>query len=108
MISIIQKFVIKIIFTFIFAVDSWLDGHSNHDMANSNDINSADSGERIYSGRTSPKKRFNPDSRGLSRGVSANTIDSFDNAYNRKPPSASRLDTVQANPDTARDDFFDS
>ena len=103
------------ILTFAFpllTVDSWLDGDNNNAALNNNnntDANSADSGERIYNGRTSPKKRFNPEeTKGIRRGASANTIDSFDNAYNRKPPSGSRLPTVEANPDSSRDDFFDS
>ena len=86
----------------LFSADSWLD-----DDNNAEDINS-DSGERIYSGgRTSPKKRYHGEgSANIHRGVSASTIDSFDNAYQRKPPSASRhgtVDTVQE-----KDDFFDS
>lgn len=83
-----------------------MDGDNNNEPAN--DVISGGSSERIYNGRTSPKKRFNPEDRGLSRGVSANTIDSFDNAFNRKPPSGSKLPTLVANPDSSRDDFFDS
>lgn len=81
-------------------VDSWLDGDNN----NNNDTRSLDSAERIYSGRSSPQKRVNIDTR-LNRGISANTIDSFDNAYNRKPPSASH---ITANGTLETDDFFDS
>lgn len=80
--------------------DSWLDGDNNDDF-------NSDTGERIYSGRTSPKKRYHGDgSANIHRGISASTIDSFDNAYNKKPPSASTqrtVDTVQE-----KDDFFDS
>lgn len=82
-------------------VDSWLDGDNN----NNNDMMSADSGDRIYSGRASPKKRINRKEATLRRGISANTVDSFDNAYNRKPPSghAPRSSQIQE-----QDDFFDS
>lgn len=65
-----------------------------------------DSGERIYSGRTSPKKRHGEDSK-VHRGISAQTIDSFDNAYQRKPPSASHNYGNQLT-EAQRDDFFDS
>ena len=85
---------------FLFSDDSWLDGDNNDDF-------NSDTGERIYSGRTSPKKRYHGDgSANIHRGISASTIDSFDNAYNKKPPSASTqrtVDTVQE-----KDDFFDS
>lgn len=85
-------------------VDSWLSGENN----NVRDSQSVDSGERIYSGRTSPKKQFNgSDDKPLRRGVSENTIDSFDNAYSRKPPSASRV-TNHGIAESHHDDFFDS
>ncbi|XP_053398615.1 uncharacterized protein LOC123543404 isoform X2 [Mercenaria mercenaria] len=80
--------------------DSWLDGDNNN-----NDTRSADSAERIYSGRSSPKKQANTN--GIRRGISANTIDSFDNAFNRKPPSASHI-TTNGIDESQRDDFFDT
>ena len=88
-------------FSFTISADSWLEGDNDAEDFNS------DTGERIYSGRTSPKKRFHGEGNAdIQRGISASTIDSFDNAYNRKPPSASKkgaVDTVQE-----KDDFFDS
>ncbi|KAL4237744.1 hypothetical protein ACF0H5_002456 [Mactra antiquata] len=85
--------------------DSWLDGDNNNNK-NNNDNQSVDSGERIYSGRTSPKKRFTEDTR-INRGISAQTIDSFDNAYQRKPPSGSRHRGNQMS-EADKDDFFDT
>lgn len=82
-------------------VDSWLGDNNNNEDFNS------DAEERIYSGRTSPKKRYHGDgSASIHRGISASTIDSFDNAYNRKPPSASMRNTVDTVEE--KDDFFDS
>lgn len=81
--------------------ESWLgDGNNNEDL-------NSDAEERIYSGRTSPKKRYHSEGNAtVHRGVSSNTIDSFDNAYNRKPPSASLRNTVDT--EQEKDDFFDS
>jgi len=84
----------------MFSVDSWLDGDNNNRPGGS-----IDSEENIYNGRSSPQKQFNPSKSGINRGISANTIDSFDNAYNRKPPSASLHNTAN---DDKNDDFFDS
>ena len=84
-----------------FSDDSWLGDDNNNEDFNS------DTEERIYSGRTSPKKRYHGDDKApVHRGVSSSTIDSFDNAYNRKPPSASMRNTVD--PVQEKDDFFDS
>ncbi|KAL3874674.1 hypothetical protein ACJMK2_037654 [Sinanodonta woodiana] len=84
-------------------VDSWLDGSNNDDV-------NSDSGERIYSGRASPKKRLhretNTNSSNIHRGASASTVDSFENAFNKKPPSASAPRTVKSVKE--QDDFFDS
>ena len=84
-----------------FSDDSWLGDDNNNEDFNS------DTEERIYSGRTSPKKRYHGDDKApVHRGVSSSTIDSFDNAYNKKPPSASMRNTVD--PVQEKDDFFDS
>ncbi|XP_060560334.1 uncharacterized protein LOC132720261 isoform X2 [Ruditapes philippinarum] len=81
--------------------DSWLNGDNNN---NDEDGQSGDSGERIYSGRSSPKKQTKE---GLTRGISSRTVDSFDNAFNRKPPSASHI-TSNGTHGSQQDDFFDS
>ncbi|XP_052766292.1 inner centromere protein B-like [Mya arenaria] len=80
-------------------VDSWLDGDNNNN--NNDSLHSADSDEKIYNGRSSPQKQIKSEKRGLNRGISANTIDSFDNAYNRKQPGASQNAEI-------KDDFFDT
>lgn len=82
-------------FLFYFSVDSWLDGSNNN----------SDADERIYSGRTSPRKFYNENSN-TKPPPSASTIDSFDNAFNRKPPSASAPRHPHLKEE--RDDFFDS
>lgn len=93
----------EILISFIlFSADSWLsDNNNNNNNKNDEDSRSGDSGERIYSGRSSPKKQSKE---GLTRGISSRTIDSYDNAFNRKPPSASHIH----NHDSQQDDFFDS
>lgn len=73
--------------------DSWLNGDNNKEEG-------SEAGDRIYNGRSSPTK--NPNVRDCP--PSASTVDSYDNAYNRKPTSASRA--VQITSQT--DDFFDS
>ncbi|XP_069117509.1 ensconsin-like [Argopecten irradians] len=81
-------------------VDSWLDGDNN----NSREDRSA-MGDRVYSGgRCSPQKHLQDTTN--QRYHSASTVDSFDNAYNRKPPSASAPRQSQLQEET--DDFFDS
>ena len=104
------KELIHFIFSLIISVDSWLEGDNNN-KGNDGilDQQSADSEERIYSGRTSPKKRYHrntSDSAALHRGTSENTLDSFDNAYARKVNSLEKSrNTTNAADD---DDFFDT
>ncbi|CAC5362271.1 unnamed protein product [Mytilus coruscus] len=54
--------------------DSWLNGDDN------NNDNPSEPGDRVYNGRTSPSKNMNH----RECPPSASTVDSFDNAYNRK------------------------
>ena len=82
--------------------DSWLEGENNN-IAN---LHSETSGlsERIYSGRESPHKtihvRSSAENRARMSAFSTSTADSFDYAFQRKPPIAPV--------DTTKDDFFDS
>ncbi|XP_033734292.1 uncharacterized protein CCDC198-like [Pecten maximus] len=81
-------------------VDSWLDGDNNNAREDQSDM-----GDRVYSGgRCSPQKQMQDTT--SHRYPSASTVDSFDNAYNRKPPSASAPRQTQLPEET--DDFFDS
>ncbi|OWF36168.1 ensconsin-like [Mizuhopecten yessoensis] len=79
-------------------VDSWLDGDNNTGG------NQSEMGDRVYSGRCSPQKQVQDTTN--NRYPSASTVDSFDNAYNRKTPSASATRQKQLPEET--DDFFDS
>ncbi|XP_060072830.1 uncharacterized protein CCDC198-like [Ylistrum balloti] len=80
--------------------DSWLDGDNNNSREDRSEM-----GDRVYSGgRCSPQKQVLDTTN--HRYPSASTVDSFDNAYNRKPPSASAPRQNQLPEET--DDFFDS
>ena len=57
-------------------------------------------GERIYSGRESPCKKYDPNAQRKMYSHSASTVDSFDNAFMKEPPVASTREGT-------RDDFFD-
>lgn len=72
-------------------VDSWLNGDNNN-----NNEDQSEPGDRIYDGRSSPSKNLN----NRDCPPSASTVDSYDNAYNRK--------TRAAQITSQTDDFFDS
>lgn len=80
---------------FVVSVDSWLEDGMDH----------GDGVEgRIHSGYSSPQKHVHSNHQ-LRPTVSASTVDSFDNAFGRKPPSASNTRTINV---AGADEFFDS
>ena len=89
---------------FDFSVDSWLDGENNNNTTSVD----FDTSDRIYSGRESPTKKFNPRSsaevRARCSAFSTSTTDSFDYAFQRPPPVAVK----EATDLDKRDDFFDT
>ncbi|XP_071161329.1 uncharacterized protein LOC143069502 isoform X1 [Mytilus galloprovincialis] len=74
--------------------DSWLNGDDN------NNDNPSEPGDRVYNGRTSPSKNTNH----RECPPSASTVDSYDNAYNRKTSGKTRAEQINSQ----TDDFFDS
>lgn len=95
--------------SFCITVDSWLEGSNNETNTVDTGFSSATS-ERIYSGRESPRKRYNNTTL-VSRSSyinSASTVDSCDIlSYKQSRENLRSKTHLNAEPTHEEDEFFD-